>query len=235
MTTGSLTFEYLPDDVIGALERSLHGPRRARADMVREIRDGLTDAVEAYQESGLDGREARRRAVVDFGDPREIAAGLQVELTAGYGRRTAARLAVAFPTLVLLWEVVWMVDAVPHRPRPEPVARWLAGFIDVVSLGSAAGCVLGLLLLWSGARRGVRVDSVTRGIGLLALWTLVADVGSSVLMNLLSTEHGRIYGGLPVLAVLTVTACVAVWVVVSAHRCLILGRFARASILRADA
>jgi hypothetical protein len=215
-------------DVIGTLERSLRGPRRARADMVREIRDGLEDAVAAYRESGLDGREAWRRAHADFGDPGEVAAGLQVELTARYGRRTAAGMALAFPALVLLWDSLWVMDAKP--PQLPPTSTWLAGAIDALSLTSATACAVAVLLLWFGARRGVRVDRVTRGVGFLILCTLLGVVGGSVLMNTMSTGHERIYGEPPVLGVLLTTVLVSVWMVVSAHRCLLLGRFARGGI-----
>lgn len=230
MTAGSVTEpagwdNRTPGDLVGTLERSLRGPRRARADMVREIRDGLQDAAEAYRESGLDGREARRRAHADFGDPGEVAAGLQAELTARYGRRTAAGMAVAFPALMLLWDSLWVGD--PRPRQPSPFITWLAGAIDALSLISAAAAAVAVLLLWSGARRGVRVDRVTRAVGLLALCTLVSVGGSSLLMNVIGTEHDWTHERLPALGVLLTTMLVAVWIVISAHRCLLLGRFAR--------
>jgi hypothetical protein len=213
------------DDVLGTLERSLRGPRRARADMIREVRDGLEDAAAAYRESGLDGREARRRAHADFGDPRDVAAGLQVELTARYGRRTAAGMALAFPALVLLWDSLWVVDT--KAPRLSPVSAWLSRAIDALSLTCAVTCGVAVLLLWLGARRGVRVDVVTRGVGLLSLCALVGISASSVLMNVLSAGHKWIFGERLVQGVLLTTVLVAVWMAVSAHRCLLLGRFAR--------
>jgi hypothetical protein len=43
------------------VRRRLRGPRRVKADMLAEVRDGLIDATEAYRDSGLDEDGAQRQ------------------------------------------------------------------------------------------------------------------------------------------------------------------------------
>lgn len=209
---------------VATLQRSLHGPRRARQEMVREVRDGLADAVTSYRDAGLSPSHARHRAVADFGDPGRIAAELQAELGARYGRRAAARMALAFPGLMLLWDSVWAFGDISPR-QPSPTVTLLATVVDVLSLTAAAGCLIALAGLWFGARRGVRPHRVTRGVGFLALGTFVSVGGGSVMLQFVDdTSVSQVYSTPHAQAVVATTVCVAVWVVVSAHRCLRLGR-----------
>lgn len=211
---------------IGTLERSVRGPGRARAELLREVRDGLEDAVDAYREAGLDPVEARRRAVQDFGDAREVAAALQEELAAGYGRGAAARMAVAFPALVVLWDLVWATGSQPGGT--PPAAGILARLIDGLSFTAAAACGIALVLLWSRGRRGVPAARVTTGVGVLGLCTLAGVGGGSVLLNVLNTGRAAsAYSDPPAFGVLAVTVGVAAWLCVSGQRCLRLGRLAR--------
>ena len=48
------------------LERALAGPRRAKRELLREVRDHLTDSVESYGDAGLDEAAARGWTVVDM-------------------------------------------------------------------------------------------------------------------------------------------------------------------------
>lgn len=212
---------------VATLQRSLYGPRRARQEMVREVSDGLVDAVESYRDAGLAPSHARHKAVADFGDPGEIAAELQAELAARYGRRAAAWMALAFPGLMLLWDSVWALGDASPRPL-SPTATLLATTVDVLSLTAAAGCLLALAGLLLGARRGVRPGSVTRGVGFLALGTFVSVGGGSVMLQFVDDAPvSHVYSTPHAQAVVATTVCVAVWVVVSAHRCLRLGRVPR--------
>ncbi|EHR51260.1 hypothetical protein SacmaDRAFT_3024 [Saccharomonospora marina XMU15] len=211
-------------EAVETLRGSLRGPRRAREELVREVADGLHDAVDAYLDAGLNDSDARRRALSDFGDPRLVARQLQVELTAAYGRRTAVRMALAFPGLMLLWDAVWLVGPAATA-RLVPQVSWLATLVDVLSVGSALGCVLAAIGLGRDARRGVPVDRVTRTVGVLGLCTLVGTGTGSLLLNLLgNATAGQVYGTPLAWAVLVTTCCVACWLVVSVRRCLALGR-----------
>jgi hypothetical protein len=89
------------EDYLAALTASLHGPAGAKAAMMREVRDGLTDAVEAQARFGVPRGQAALRAVRDFGTPAEIAPSFQRELTIAQTRRTAHVAAIAVPVLVV--------------------------------------------------------------------------------------------------------------------------------------
>lgn len=57
-------------DHVATLSATLHGPVGAKSRMIQEIRDGLTDTVEAHTRDGLPYDEAARLAVREFGSPR---------------------------------------------------------------------------------------------------------------------------------------------------------------------
>ncbi|MGW1977979.1 permease prefix domain 1-containing protein [Streptomyces sp. NPDC001889] len=93
------------DQYVTELNRALRGPRAAKASLLTEARDGLVDAADAYEESGLDRESAERSAVADFGPVRTIAAEYQSELGVAQGRRTA----VLICAVMLLQPVAWRV------------------------------------------------------------------------------------------------------------------------------
>lgn len=86
-------------NVVGQLAAALHGPRRSRAGLLAEIRDGLEDAAAAHRSRGLSEQAAEARAVAEFGPVSDLAPLYQAELTATQARGTAALLAVSFPML----------------------------------------------------------------------------------------------------------------------------------------
>lgn len=219
-TTTHTTSTGPVDDVVATIERSLCGPRRARKDAVREVRDGLEDAVEGYRDAGWEDTEAQRRAVADFGDPHEVAAELSDELVGAYGRRVATRMGVAFVSLVLLWDSLWVTGAA--RPEPMPEAATVFGrLVDGLSVLAAAGCVVAVLLSVWRARRGLGAARVTRAVGMLGLGALAGIGACTVLMNVLKASQGPgVYAYPATYAVMAVTVGVVLWVLVCGRRCL---------------
>lgn len=63
----------LTDRYIWAVQRSL--PEDKRADIDRELRGAIADAVDAKQEAGAGAADAERQAILDLGDPYRLAAG----------------------------------------------------------------------------------------------------------------------------------------------------------------
>ena len=63
------------DLYVAELERDLYGRLATRRRLTREIRSHLEEAVENLIERGLTPAEAHRKALEDFGSPREVAAG----------------------------------------------------------------------------------------------------------------------------------------------------------------
>jgi hypothetical protein len=149
------------DEYLTALERQLAGPTRLRADLLREARDSLTDAIEAYTENGLDPQVAQARAVAEFGTVDELAPAYRAELAAGAARRLAARVAVTLPAIhvasyLMWWRAPW--KGVP----PSATYLMLADAIDWLSYLAAAAALLGLVALrWTAGRP--RPDHLARG------------------------------------------------------------------------
>jgi hypothetical protein len=163
---------------VAALARSLYGPSTLRRSMLREARDGLDDAVAAYRDAGVDPGRAAELAVRDFGPIAAIAPRYQDELAAGQGRRTALLLAVAFPALMLGWDLVWSTGAA--WGDATPTVRTLSVVQDASSVGIA---VLALVLLVLGLRRTADPRRLVRATGRTALVAALLSGGTAVAMN----------------------------------------------------
>ncbi|MFI6079715.1 permease prefix domain 1-containing protein [Streptomyces sp. NPDC051217] len=99
-----------PDPVaahIAALSDALHGPLRAKSRMIQEIRDGLTDTVEAHTRDGVPYEQAALLAVREFGTPEELVPSCQRELTIAQTRRTALSVTLTVPFLIACWHLIW--------------------------------------------------------------------------------------------------------------------------------
>ncbi|HEY8372953.1 MAG TPA: permease prefix domain 1-containing protein [Pseudonocardiaceae bacterium] len=165
-------------DLVATLDRRLRGPRRAKDDLLTEVRDGLHDAAEAYRAAGLTPDEAERRAVTEFGSPYELAVEFQAELTVAQSRRTCLAL-LLLPLLVVGWDLVWLV-----RPGgallPEVGASLARGF-DLTALLAAVGAVLALLgSRW--ARHPRASTWLARVTGAMAVAALLANLVVITLM-----------------------------------------------------
>ena len=189
MTASSLSPGLDPRDrVLARLSAELRGPRRLRADLLAELRDGLDDATDDLLASGLDVDEARLRAIEEFGDPVALANELQAELTGAQARRTA--LAVALVSLLVgaawaqgypaMMRTVWMSGG---HPLDSPLLEWLS-----IAQERAVWIMAPLLLLAYGAilRRTVALRRAALVIGLLAVGLLTINIGTSSLMMALN-------------------------------------------------
>lgn len=151
--TGSVT--AVIDDYVSAVRSGLRGSARLRADMLTEIRDALVDAAESHQRDGLGTPEAERRAVLEFGSARQIAAGLQDVLAVDQARRTAwllfAVLGTQFVSSELMgrlggWQQMW------GGTEPGGAYLWLARATDTFSGLALTAAVLAVVLLRWGLR-----------------------------------------------------------------------------------
>ncbi|BCB79998.1 hypothetical protein GCM10022251_08200 [Phytohabitans flavus] len=95
------------DEYVRTLDRALTGPGRLKVDMLREARDGLADAAEAYQEDGLPRAEAERLAVAEFGEVRALAPAYQAELGLGAARRLAIKMMLVYVLIAALADFMW--------------------------------------------------------------------------------------------------------------------------------
>nr|WP_277349612.1 permease prefix domain 1-containing protein [Planosporangium thailandense] len=129
------------------------GPRRVKADLLGEARDGLVDAAEAYLDAGLPLSEAVARALADFGGHAQVAADYQAELAAAQGRRTAALVAIVMPAMALLSRLMWMNSPwVDSGPPPAAPYLLVAHSLDVLQVTAAIMALLTLLGYGWGSR-----------------------------------------------------------------------------------
>lgn len=169
---------------VAELERALRGPAKARRGMVREVRDGLTDAADAYRRGGLDPHRAAHLAVRDFGPVTEVAQLYQEELAAGQGRRTAQLLAVGAPGLVLGWDLL-VSAGFSAGPQAPAVVGVLARALDVASIAIAATALVLIALTFRRTRSPRRVAA---GAAVATLVTVLLSLGSSIAMNVINAE-----------------------------------------------
>jgi hypothetical protein len=139
------------DIYITELAGALHGPRRAKEDLLTEARDSLVDATEAYQDGGTDRATAERQAVRDFGAVPEIAPGYQAELGLAQGRRTALLILFVFAAQPFIWGYAfhWITDTSPEGTRTgvriaDNLVENLGGVTLLVSLLATLGYWLGM-------------------------------------------------------------------------------------------
>lgn len=168
------------------LDRALRGPRTAKADLLTEVRDSLTDAAEAHERAGLDRRTAERRAVAEFGPVSEIAADYQTELGLTQGRRTALLIFFVLAAQPVLWRLTRHLTGQAGSDAPgyllvDALVSWL---------GTASLVVAVLMVVAAG--RGVRYLGTHRGlVRATGIFAFAVCVVFSVLGSLLTalTPH----------------------------------------------
>lgn len=209
---------------VAELDRLLRGPGGVKRSMIAEVHDGLHDATEAYREGGLDPRQAAASAVRDFGTARDVAPLMQEELTARQGRHTALLLAVAFPAMLLAWDLLWQTGHGWSAPPPAAV-RVLSRTLDI---GTAVIAAAAVVLLVATFRRAVP-RTVTALAGLLAAAGVVWCNGIAVVMNLVNPQpSGAMLATQPaVMAVAVASTAVSALVARSGVRSLRVAQAAR--------
>ncbi|WP_030786461.1 permease prefix domain 1-containing protein [Streptomyces sp. NRRL S-920] len=192
--TGRLVEEYAAD-----LSAALHGPAKAKARLVDEIRDGLVDTAAAHAETGLPEEEAARRAVREFGSVGELAPSCQRELTVAQARHTARAVTLTAPFLIGCWYLARTAghDLTAYLPRTaQLLAVHLASVATVAALLAAATLAatgslarrfptprrLPLVVAWAGTTASGAMAAATLALALAAAlaadWPLLAFAGA---------------------------------------------------------
>jgi len=218
---------HLIDEYMSGLSRRLTGPRRVKADLLAEARDGLVDAAEAYADAGLPARQATALAVSDFGSHQQVAAAYQAELAAAQGRRTALLVAIAMPTVMLMSRLMWMGSPwSTSGPPPHPRYLLLAYSLDVLQVTAAIMAVLTLLGYGWGSRflPAERVPAavlLTRLMGVGVLFFLIAEAMTGLVIYLWSVHIWPASASWPPMLAGSVLLPMSLFVVArSALRCL---------------
>ena len=106
------------DGYLAELAAALVGPRRARAAIVAEVADGLTEAAAAHQRRGMAPADAAGAAAAEFGDAHLVAAGFAAELAAQTGRRVGLGLLATGPLVGLTWVGMALASAAVIGQQP---------------------------------------------------------------------------------------------------------------------
>jgi hypothetical protein len=213
------------DGYAAALGRSLHGPRRLRADLVAEARDGLTDAAEAYEHEGADPDTAARNAVADFGPLRMVASGYQAVLATAQARRTALLffLVTAAQSLSATYE--WHSLSSGWTFRPDLGYSVLARSVDWVGAGNKVAALLILLATGIGVRYLGNRPSICRLTGILTFAVSGFMFVAGTLLTSLNPALMASYRDQPYLWFFYGIGLVpSIWMAVSAWRCIVAAR-----------
>ncbi|MDV5149628.1 permease prefix domain 1-containing protein [Streptomyces sp. SBC-4] len=176
------------------LTAALHGPARAKARLVEEIRDGLADTADAHAEQGSPYQDAIRAAVREFGTVEELVPSCQRELTLAQARHTARAVALTAPFLIACWYLAG--TSAPDQAGAQLLAAHLAGVAIVATLLSAAALAvtgtlarrlptpprLPLFVAWTGTTAGVAMAVTTLALAIASAlatnWPLLAFAGA---------------------------------------------------------
>ncbi|MFI5906925.1 permease prefix domain 1-containing protein [Dactylosporangium sp. NPDC051541] len=208
-----------PIDVyVNALGGALRGPRRAKADLLAEARDGLVDAAEHHESDGLDRAEAERAAVAEFGPVAALAPEFQRELALAQGRRTALLVGAGVATQSIVSEVAWRSAATGWHWEPSRAYLWLAGAVDYASYAAVLAAVLAAAACGIGSRYVDVGRAFVRATGLAAIAVVTFFIAGGALLTLFSPHTGGTGSPLS-LAASAITLSLPAWMVYSGLRC----------------
>jgi hypothetical protein len=197
---------------VAALARAVRGPSTVRRSVLREARDGLDDAADAYRRAGIDDARAARLAVRDFGSIAEVAPLYQRELVAGAGRRTALLLATGIPAVRLSWSL--LLAGQPAAGPPAP--RIMDVFTTVQDVAVALAATSALVLVVLGARSAASTRLVAAATAITAIVAVAVIGGAAVAMNVV--QAGQTWGRLLVQPAGLLICLVSVVMVVAVNR-----------------
>ncbi|MEV6926439.1 permease prefix domain 1-containing protein [Dactylosporangium sp. NPDC051485] len=210
------------DAYVTSLRRALRGPRSAKADLLAEARDGLTDAAEHYESTGLPRLAAERLAVSDFGPVADLAPEYQRELALTQARRTAVLVGTAVAAQSLVSELAWRREATSWTWQPDHLYTLLANTVDYAAYAVVAAALLAALACGIGARYVTVGRTFARATGIAAISVVAFFIAGSILLSAFSpawTSHSGagISAWHAVASALTMT--LPVWMTVSGLRC----------------
>ncbi|MFK0244370.1 permease prefix domain 1-containing protein [Amycolatopsis azurea] len=168
---------------IGDLDRRLSGSAGAKADLLTEAQDGLTDAAEAYREGGAEEAEAERRAVEDFGPAAVIAREYQAELALRGDIGTLWKVIVGVPLFQVSWELARVLTYGDWGRLNKPTPDWYFFVVDLSGVFVVVSPVIGAIALLGTRLLGRRLDG-TR-LANFARWTVAASAIANLVAMLL--------------------------------------------------
>ncbi|MEU1017590.1 permease prefix domain 1-containing protein [Streptomyces sp. NPDC005898] len=179
---------------VAELTAALHGPAKAKARLVEEMRDGLTDTAAAYADAGLSEEEAAHRALREFGTVAELLPGCQRELTVAQARHTARAVTLAAPFLAGCWYLARTAGHGLAWQLPR-TAQLLAVHLAVVATLAALLAAAALAATGSLARR----LPTPRRLPLVVAWAGTTASAAMAAATLALTAAAALTGDWPLL------------------------------------
>jgi hypothetical protein len=181
------------------------GPRTARTRVLSEIRDGLTDTIDAHLAGGMPPRTAATTAIHEFGDPATVAGSFAEELATASARRTIAAFILTGP-LVGIWWLLLVLAALIAIPAIPLIP---------MAIATAAGtfATTGRLMRW------LPETSATRALTAATAIAAICVAADLTVLGLLSTHlaTGRQYPA-PLIAVAATASFVRIAAAITAIR-----------------
>lgn len=159
------------------LARHLVGPYSRRSEILDEVLDGLQCAAEGKLEACPDLEEAARRAIQEWGEPREVAREYNNATLRLSANRLALRAVCTLPLLAAAW--AFAVLAGPAAPWPHHPPMLVFG-VSIAALGGALCAAGGLIALMRGT--GIRA-AVAPNFDAAATSTIAAITGLILVLS----------------------------------------------------
>lgn len=198
---------------VAEFDAVLRGPRRAKDDLLTEVREHLTDSAEAYRRGGLGPEAAQRQAVREFGELDELVPEYQTELGLAQGRRTALLVLFIFAAQPFIWGYAyrWISGTATEQPRTgyalaDSLVEWLGGLTMLLALVAVTAHGIGVRYL--GAHRliikatgvfGYAVTVVFGGFGFLL--TVVLSPERAALPTMIGLLCTAMFSVLPLICI----------------------------------
>jgi hypothetical protein len=168
LTAGHIGPTSALEGYLGELSARLRGPRAVRTRVLAEIRDGLSETVDAHIADGLPPDAAATAAIAQFGDPATVARSFTPELATASARRTIAAFISTGP-VVGIWWLLLLHPAPWHGGVIAAVIAIPALPLIVLAIATAAGtfATTGRLIRWLPETPALR--ALTAAIAIAAL------------------------------------------------------------------
>ncbi|WP_432095995.1 permease prefix domain 1-containing protein [Streptomyces sp. bgisy100] len=170
------------DDYVGTLTAALHGPVRAKARMIEEIRGGLVDTAAAHQGDEVSYASAARAAVREFGPAEELVPSCQRELTIAQARHTARVVALAAPFLGACWYLARTAGHAQAAGEWSRTAQLLA--VHLAGVATVAALLAAVALAATGhlARRLPTPQGLPRAVAWAGTTTSIAMAVATLML-----------------------------------------------------
>jgi hypothetical protein len=178
------------DSYLADLATRLSGPRATRTRVLAEIRDGLTETIDAHLADGMTPDAAATTAIREFGDPATIASCFAGELATASARRTVAAFICTGP-LVGIWWLLLLHPAPWHSGVLALLLAIPALPLIALAIATAAGtfATTGRLMRWLPETTGPRALAAAATIAILCLAGDLTVLGT-LAVHLATGWHG---------------------------------------------